>query len=160
VTISRIGIIADTHGVVHPGVSTAFANVDHIIHAGDIGGTHVLEALRALAPVTSVEGNNDGDSTGEDVIRTKIGPLRILLTHVLPRPHHLDRRVVDSLRTTPADLVVFGFNPASAGPRRFSYPTSVGLLEKSDSEWKAIHVALDGRSIEALTRFMNQLSRK
>ena len=173
-TISRIGIISDTHGVVHPAVAAAFAKVDHIIHAGDIGGTHVLDALRVLAPLTAVEGNNDGDSTGEDVVRTKIGTLRILLTHILPRPHRLDRRIVESLRTAPADLVVFGhshlphnevvdgvryFNPASAGPRRFNYPTSVGLLEKSGKEWNAAHVALDPRSVEALTRFMNQMSR-
>ena len=79
-----------------------------------------------------------------------------------------------SLRGESADLVVFGhshlphdevvggaryFNPASAGPRRFDYPTSVGIVERRDSDWETKHIALDDRSIEALKVRMNQLSR-
>ncbi|HEX8252520.1 MAG TPA: metallophosphoesterase family protein [Thermoanaerobaculia bacterium] len=171
--ISRIGVIADTHGRVHPAVVDVFANVDHIIHAGDIGGAHVLEALHALAPVTSVDGNND-HASGEDIERVKLGTLRVLLTHILPRPHKRAARVTESLLAAPADVVIFGhshlphdevvdgvryFNPASAGPRRFSFPVSVGLLEKHGRDWNALHVALDERSVEALKRWMNQLSK-
>ena len=171
--ISRIGVISDTHGIIHPAIADAFANVDHIVHAGDIGGAHVLDALRALAPVTSVEGNNDRDATGEAIVRTKLGTLRLLITHILPRPHKPDARVTASLRDEPADVVVFGhshlphneivdgvryFNPASAGPRRFDYPVSIGLFEKKDREWTAVHIALDERSVEALKKRMNQLS--
>jgi putative phosphoesterase len=169
----RIGVISDTHGVVHSAIPEVFASVDHILHAGDIGGDHVLQALKALAPVTSIRGNND-DATGEDILRTKIDTLCILLTHILPRPHKLAPRVAASLREAPADLVVFGhshlphnevvggvryFNPASSGPRRFNYPVSVGLLEKKNGSWNAIHVALDERSVDALGTFMNQMSR-
>jgi putative phosphoesterase len=171
--ILRIGIIADTHGVVHPRVPELFARMDHLIHAGDIGGAHVVRALEALAPLTSVDGNND-DNTGEDIVRFALDGLRILLTHILPRPHKLAARVVQSLEKEPADLVVFGhshlphhevvhgvtyFNPASAGPRRFNYPVSVGLIEKRGRNWKAMHVALDERSVAALDKFMNQMSR-
>ena len=216
----RIGVIADTHGVVHPRVGDVFAGVDHILHAGDIGGEHVLDALRAIAPITTVNGNND-DATGEEIVRVTLGGLRVLLTHILPRPHRLDRRVVDSLRDEPADVVVFGhshlphnevvggvryFNPSSAGPRRFDYPTSVGFFEievpgvprvprgssgssdevprvprgssgsseerrflfseepeeprnAEEPKWRFLHAALDERSVEALTRRMNQMSR-
>jgi len=172
--ILRIGIISDTHGVIHPRVEELFARMDHIVHAGDVGGEHVLRSLRGLAPVTYVDGNNDGLSTGEDILRFDLGGLRILLTHILPRPHKLAPRVADSLRAQPADLVVFGhshlphhemvggvtyFNPASSGPRRFNYPVSVGLLEIRGRTWKAMHVALDERSVEALDKFMNQMSR-
>jgi uncharacterized protein len=203
----RIGVISDTHGVVHPAVGEVFANVDHIIHAGDIGGEDVLEAQRQLAPVTSVEGNNDyaGSSeflgvprvadldargtprnprnprnqdplaTGEDILRLELSGLRILLTHILPRPTKRDARVVESLQSAPADVVFFGhshlphnevldgvryFNPASSGPRRFNYPVSVGLFEKRGKTWKSVHVALDERSVEALNKWMNQLSRR
>lgn len=170
--MTRIGIIADTHGLVHPRVAGVFANVDHILHAGDIGGPHVLAALRQVAPVTSVDGNND-DATGEEIVRVEVEGLRILLTHILPRPHKPARRVVDALRQAKSDVVVFGhshlphheriggvlyFNPASAGPRRFDYPVSVGLIEKQGREWNALHVALDDRSVEALKKRMNQLS--
>jgi putative phosphoesterase len=172
--ITRIGVVSDTHGRFHPALNDVFANVDHIVHAGDIGGARIIEALSALASVTAVEGNND-DATGEEIVRAKLGTLRILLTHILPRPHELAPRVTESLRAQPADVVIFGhshlphnevvtgvryFNPASAGPRRFSYPVSAGLLEKRGREWKALHVALDDRSVEALNRWMNQLSKR
>ncbi len=169
----RIGVISDTHGQLHPAVAEVFRGVDHIVHAGDIGGGHVLSALRKLAPLTSVEGNND-DATGEEIERVTIGGARVLLTHILPRPHGPDRRVVESLRKTPADVVVFGhshlphdervetlwyFNPASAGPRRFDLPVSVGMFEKQSSgEWRGYHIALDERSVAALKQRMNQLN--
>ena len=170
--IARIGVISDTHGVLHPAVADVFANVDAILHAGDIGGAHVLDALRRLAPVTSVDGNND-DATGEEIVRTNLGTLRVLLTHILPRPRKPAARVLASLRAEPADVVVFGhshlphnevldgiryFNPASSGPRRFDYPVSVGLFEKQGSEWSAVHVALDERSVDALKKRMNQMN--
>ena len=170
--IARIGVISDTHGVLHPAVADVFANVDAILHAGDIGGAHVLDALRRLAPVTSVDGNND-DATGEEIVRTHLGTLRVLLTHILPRPRKPAARVLASLRAEPADVVVFGhshlphnevldgiryFNPASSGPRRFDYPVSVGLFEKQGSEWSAVHVALDERSVDALKKRMNQMN--
>jgi predicted phosphodiesterase len=56
----------------------------------------------------------------------------------------------------PHDEVVDGvryFNPASAGPRRFDYPTSVGMLDERGT----VHVALDERSVAALQRRMNQM---
>ena len=169
----RIGIIADTHGLLRPEVLAVFANVDHILHAGDIGGEDVIASLRAIAPVTFVAGNND-DSDGCDVVRANVGDCRVLLTHVLPRPHEPDRRITESLRKSPADIVVFGhshlphdervggvwyFNPASAGPRRFDYPVSVGMIERSADGWRGQHVALDERSVDALKARMNQLSR-
>lgn len=172
--ITRIGVISDTHGVVHPAVPEVFANVDHILHGGDIGGAHVLAALARLAPLTAVEGNND-HASGEEIVRVKVGTLRVLLTHILPRPHKPAPRVIASLRGEPADVVVFGhshlphdevidgvryFNPASAGPRRFSYPVSVGLFEKEGREWHAVHVALDDRSVATLETWMNQLSKR
>lgn len=166
----RIGVIADTHGLVHARVPDVFAGVQHI-HAGDIGGEHVLDALRAIAPLTAVDGNND-DATGEEIERVTVGGLRILLTHILPRPRKPAARVTASLKKQPADFVIFGhshlphheriedvvyFNPASAGPRRFDLPVSVGIIEKRGRGWHAYHVAFDERSVEALRRRMNQL---
>ncbi|HYC60356.1 MAG TPA: metallophosphoesterase family protein [Thermoanaerobaculia bacterium] len=169
--VSRIGVISDTHGLLHPAVPQVFANVDAIVHAGDIGAAHILEALRALAPLTFVEGNND-DATGEEIVRAKLGTLRVLVTHILPRARKPAARVIASLREEAADVVIFGhshlphnevldgvrfFNPASAGPRRFDYPVSVGLLEKQNGAWSAKHVALDERSVGALQKRMNQM---
>jgi uncharacterized protein len=56
----RIGLISDTHRSLSPLVFSAFSQVDHIIHAGDIGDWDIVLALQALAPVTAVFGNSDG----------------------------------------------------------------------------------------------------
>ena len=167
----KIGVIADTHGRVHERALEVLRGVHHIIHAGDIGGRHVLDALREIAPVTSVDGNND-DASGEEIVRFEVEGLRVLLTHILPRPRAPRTAIVRSLAKKPADFVVFGhshlphdevvdgvryFNPASAGPRRFDLPVSVGIIEKQRGDWKAYHVALDERSVEALRKRMNQL---
>ena len=34
----KIGVISDTHGFLDPRIPTIFAGVDHILHAGDVGG--------------------------------------------------------------------------------------------------------------------------
>ncbi len=168
----RIGVLSDTHGLLRPEVYAAFAGVDHILHAGDIGSTEVLDELRAIAPVTAVAGNIDGFVCGDagETARVTLGGVRFFLTHILDRPHQPRREVLEDLRRAPADVVVFGhshlphdetcnairyLNPASAGPRRFDYPVSVALIE----DGKIRHVALDARSQAGLAKHMNQLSR-
>ena len=148
----RIGVISDTHGLLRPEVRTAFAGVDHILHAGDIGGEEVLAGLRAIAPLTACAGNNDGFRCGEagKVARVELGGKRFLLVHIRDEAEA-------ELRRGPADVVVFGhshkpldetrggvwwFNPGSAGPRRFSLPVCVGLIEGVRGKWRARHLAL------------------
>lgn len=165
----RIGVIADTHGLIRPEALAALRGVDAILHAGDIGGQHVVAALQEIAPVSFVRGNND-DADGLEIVRLSIGGLRVLLTHILPRPGEPRTAILASLSKEPTDVVVFGhshlphnemvdgvryFNPASAGPRRFDFPVAVGIVESD----RARHVALDERSVVALTKRMNQLSR-
>jgi len=167
IDLGRVGIIADTHGKLHPRVAEVFSGVDAIVHAGDIGDDAILDALRELAPVTFVRGNND-DASGYDVARVTIDGVRFLITHILPRPSKPGKHVTQALARGPADVVVFGhshlphdevidgirfFNPASAGPRRFDFPTSVGVIEGK----QAMHIALDERSVAALGKRMNQM---
>lgn len=167
----RLGIISDTHGVLHPRVAEIFDGVDQIFHAGDIGDMRIIEQLETIAPVTFVPGNVDG--VEDAVRRTEVEGLRIALTHILPRPSELSRHVRISMMSESADLVIFGhshlphdesvdgcwyFNPASAGPRRFDYPTSIGMIEKQEGRWVSRHIALDSRSVDALRQRMNQLS--
>jgi len=102
----------------------------------------VLDALRAIAPVTFVRGNNDDDD-GYGIVRVTIAGRRILLTHIFR----------DVLLNESADIIVFGhshkprnelvsgvllFNPGSAGPRRFKLPVTVGMIERQ----RAYHVEL------------------
>ena len=50
----RIGVISDTHGLLRPEAERRLAGVDHIVHAGDIGQSDIVDALRRIAPVTAI----------------------------------------------------------------------------------------------------------
>ena len=142
----RLGIIADTHGLLRPEVFEVFAEVDHILHAGDIGSPDLLTELEAIAPVTAVYGNCDGfdlRSRVPAVVETRIEGLDFLLIHGdqfgQPTPEKLHRAYPEAeviiyghthqpLLTT-VDLVVTVMNPGGAGQRRFDLPPSVGIME-------------------------------
>src|SRR5262245_57200008 len=54
-----VGVISDTHGLVRPEAIEKLRGCDLIVHCGDVGDVSVLHALRAVAPVRAVRGNND-----------------------------------------------------------------------------------------------------
>src|SRR5260370_8312582 len=68
----RIGVISDTHGLVRPEALRALAGADLIVHAGDVGAPEVLDALRALAPVVAVRGNNDRGRWARALAETEV----------------------------------------------------------------------------------------
>lgn len=142
----RLGIIADTHGLLRPEVFEVFAEVDQILHAGDIGSPDILTELEAIAPVTAVYGNCDGfdlRARVPAVVQVRIEGLDFVLTHGdqfgQPTPEKVHRAYPDAeviifghthrpLLTT-IDLVVTVMNPGGAGQRRFDLPPSVGIME-------------------------------
>lgn len=142
----RLGIIADTHGKLVPGVFDIFGAVDHILHAGDVGPAEILDELEVLAPVTAVFGNVDGSdvrSRCPKVARVELDGLIAVVTHGdqfgSPTPEILHEEFPE------ADIIVFGhthrpllelvdrtvttMNPGSAGAARFGIPPSVGIME-------------------------------
>lgn len=142
----RLGIISDTHGLLRPEVFDVFKEVDHILHAGDIGSLDLLTELEAIAPVTAVYGNTDDwdiRAKVPEVVQTRIEGLDFLLIHGhqmgSPTPENLLAAYPESeviiyghthrpLLTT-IDLVVTVMNPGGAGARRFNLPPSVGIME-------------------------------
>lgn len=149
-----VGVISDTHGLMRPQALAALAGVDHIIHAGDIGGLDVLAALRTLAPVTAVRGNNDRQPWA-DAIRTRetltVGGMSL---HVLHDVKELGLDPVASgvyaviaghshrPRIERREGVLF-LNPGSAGPRRFTLPVSVARLRVDDGRLEPEIIELD-----------------
>jgi uncharacterized protein len=142
----RLGVIADTHGLLRPEVFDAFARVDHILHAGDIGSLELLTELEALAPVTAVYGNTDGFEIRErvpQVARLELDGFDIVVTHGdqfgSPTPDKLNTAFPEAQilvyghthrpLLTLVDVVVTVMNPGGAGARRFGLPPSVGILE-------------------------------
>ena len=47
----KIGIISDTHGLLHADVFKQFNDVDQIWHAGDMGDVKIISDLQTIAPV-------------------------------------------------------------------------------------------------------------
>lgn len=60
--MKKIGLLSDTHGFIHPGITDFFKNVEEIWHAGDFGDVSVIEKLENIAPLRGVYGNIDGQS--------------------------------------------------------------------------------------------------
>lgn len=57
---TRILLLSDTHGQVHPQILALAAEAEAIVHAGDIGHPRVLEELAETGrPLVAVRGNND-----------------------------------------------------------------------------------------------------
>jgi len=59
----RLGLIADIHGLLRPEARLALADVERIIHAGEICKAEMLDPLAQIAPVVAVRGNNDRGRT-------------------------------------------------------------------------------------------------
>ena len=142
----RLGVISDTHGLLRPEVFEAFREVDHILHAGDVGPDSILVELEAIAPVTAVYGNTDGGDLRErlpQVAKLELDGFRIVVTHGdqfgSPTPEKLqaafpEAEIIVFGHThrpvlTLVDVVVTVMNPGGAGARRFSLPPSVGIME-------------------------------
>jgi putative phosphoesterase len=136
----RIGLISDTHGLLRPEAVRALAGVQHIIHAGDIGGVEILEELRGIAPVDAVRGNNDKGRWAARVPESLALDLDGVRIHVIHDVKEID---LDP-RAAGFDVVVSGHshkplvverdgvcfvNPGSAGPRRFKLPVTVAYLD-------------------------------
>ena len=102
-----LGLISDTHGYFDPALPTLFAGVDHILHAGDIGGQSIIDELTAIAPVTAVLGNNDFDPTYRETEVVELNGCRILVHHIVGRPHP-DRAVLERIARSRAEVVIFG----------------------------------------------------
>jgi hypothetical protein len=146
----RLGILSDTHGLLHPEVLDVFGKVDLILHAGDVGDPDVLRQLELVAaPVTAVYGNVDGSVLRQRLPRVaelKVNGFVFVVMHGdqygFPSPRDLKAAFPD------ADVVVFGHthravlhdfpdfslavNAGSAGradPTGSALPPSVVIME-------------------------------
>jgi putative phosphoesterase len=133
------GIISDTHGLLRPEAVKALEGVDMIIHAGDIGKPEILEALRVIAPVVAVRGNNDTGDWARTLPETEVFEVGRIALYVLHDVHTLDldpaaagfAAVISGHSHQPAMARRHGVlfvNPGSAGPRRFKLPVSLARL--------------------------------
>jgi putative phosphoesterase len=135
----RVGLIADTHGLLRPEATAFLAGSDHIVHAGDVGDPSILDVLAAIAPLTAIRGNVDMDAWAKRLRETeqmRFGEIAVYVLHDLkaldidPRAAGI-RVVVSGHSHTPLvferDGVLY-VNPGSPGPRRFRLPIAAAEL--------------------------------
>ncbi len=139
----RVGILADTHGLLRQAVLERLAGCDLLLHAGDVGETAVgeepiLSRLARLAPVLAVRGNCDGGALAAALPADLAGELAGL-------PYRMTHRREDVAPAWLRDsrLVVFGhshrpelewrgecllLNPGACGAKRFRLPLTVAVV--------------------------------
>jgi hypothetical protein len=86
--LTRVGLISDTHGLLRPQAVEALRGCDFIVHGGDIGNATILDALRELAPLTVVRGNNDREPWADGIAETEratFGGIGLYAIHDLSR---------------------------------------------------------------------------
>lgn len=152
-TSLRLGVIADTHGLLRPEALEALRGCERILHLGDIGPASLLDQLRELAPLEVVRGNNDTEDWAAALPETlllELGGLRLYLIH------DLKQLTLDPIAAG-IDVVLAGhshkplnevrdgvlyLNPGSAGPRRFRLPIALAILEIVDGPPRVEMVSL------------------
>ena len=154
----KVGILSDTHGWINPNIREVLADADWIVHAGDVLGTSVLQALEELVGrrrVVAVAGNNDVEgwnSNGDRLPTVAEVPLpggTLVVTHgdqfgAAP-PHEKLREAWPDART-----IVYGhthrlvcdqenlpwvLNPGAAGRTRVREGPSCLMLTVDSDGW-------------------------
>jgi uncharacterized protein len=154
-TIRRIGLISDTHGLLREEALRALEGSDLIIHAGDVGKPEILDSLKALAPIVAVRGNIDIDhgDWAEALPISAIAETSSAILYVLHNLQELDlgpkaagfHIVVSGHTHKPGyshSAGVLYLNPGSAGPRRFQLPVTVARLDLRQQPWTPEFVQL------------------
>ncbi|MBI1840696.1 MAG: metallophosphoesterase family protein [Verrucomicrobia bacterium] len=144
----RIGVISDTHGLLDPAVAKHFADVDHIIHGGDVGPRAILSRLENLAPLTAVLGNTDDASLGLRDLEVVVLAGRTFLVRHIVDPDAQSEELQGLLDRVKPQVVVYGhthqprelrqdgilfLNPGSAGKQRFLCPRTLGILTLTEA---------------------------
>ena len=133
----RIGIISDTHGMLRPEVLENLNGCDAIVHGGDINKQTILDELNKIAPVYAVRGNNDKEWADKLAHSLSIELYGVSFFIV-----HNKKEIPKEL--TDIQVVIYGhshkyeekcvdgrlfLNPGSCGPRRFTQPVTMAILE-------------------------------
>jgi len=146
----KVGVISDTHGLLRAEAIAALAGVDHILHAGDVGDSGILDALSKIAPLTAIRGNIDRAGRCAALPATaivEVGGTTFYILHDLKTldldPGAAGIGVVISGHSHQPSVDqrkgVLYLNPGSAGPPRFSLPVSLGRVTLSDlAPWAEI----------------------
>ncbi|RAL25315.1 hypothetical protein DL240_03640 [Lujinxingia litoralis] len=146
-----IGLVSDTHGWLDEHVLEVFKNVEHIVHAGDVGTMAVIAQLERVAPVTVVRGNIDGGELRFFPLEAQIqlGATTIAALHIAgspKRPRAAARELIARLRP---DVLVVGHSHipvvGRVGGTLWINPGAAGRVGFHSERYAAIlHIESDG----------------
>lgn len=109
--MTRIGLIADTHGYLDEAVFYHFKDCDEIWHAGDFGSMDVVERLRAFRPLRGVWGNIDAPVIRHEfpeVLRFRCEETEVLMIHIGGYPGRYTALAKAELLNAPPQLFISG----------------------------------------------------
>ena len=143
--MTRVGVLSDTHGFLHPAVSSVFKGVNRIIHTGDSESPHILTALARIAPLDPVRGNMDFGPWAQRIPRedmVTVGEVTIYALHDRTRlsldPEAAGVDVILSGHTHRPEAFRRGtclyLNPGSASLPRQGRAPSVAIIEINGSQ--------------------------
>lgn len=146
----KIGIISDTHGLLRPEVLEILKTCDCIFHGGDIDKPEILDALRPLASIYAVRGNNDGEWA-----KGLAKSLRFFIEGVEFFMVHNKKDVTWNLGSV--QVVVFGhshkyfekmidnrlwLNPGSCGRRRFDKELTMAVMTVDNGSYQVEKIVI------------------
>ncbi|HCM92339.1 MAG TPA: metallophosphoesterase [Lachnospiraceae bacterium] len=133
----KIAIISDTHSLLRDEVMEKIRECEIILHGGDIASKETMEAIEKLGRTYFVRGNADKD-WAEDIPYEKeieICGYRFYMVHkksdtrkdlsgidfvIYGHSHKCEQKTEDGITY---------LNPGSCGPRRFTQPVTLMLME-------------------------------
>jgi putative phosphoesterase len=107
----KIGVLSDTHAILHSRIFDFFEPCSEIWHAGDIGNEEIINQLEAFKPLRAVYGNIDNTN-----IRARLheytcfntGGLQVLLMHIAGYPPKYNNRSRELIEEYNPDIFVCG----------------------------------------------------
>lgn len=144
--MKKIGVLSDTHGKLREEVIDVLQGCEVILHAGDINTLRVLDRLKEIAPVWAVRGNADKEWAWmlPEILEEEVCGLRVCMVH---------NKKDLPMDLSGYDLVIYGhshkyeekkescfiLNPGSCGPRRFSLPVTMAVVEvENDGTFRVV----------------------
>ncbi len=133
----KIAIISDTHSLLRDEVTEKIKDCNIILHVGDIASKETVEAIEKLGRAYFVRGNADKE-WAEDIPyeqEIKLGGFNFYMVH---------KKSDIRKDLSGIDFVIFGhshkyeqkteegityLNPGSCGPRRFTQPVTLMIME-------------------------------
>lgn len=110
-SMTKIGLLSDTHGDLPHQIFDYFKDVDEIWHAGDIGDLKVTDQLKAFKPLRAVFGNIDNNECRAEFpehLHFEVEGVRCYLTHIGGRPGNWSKSAYLQIQKHQPQLFICG----------------------------------------------------